>query len=172
MRATLVSAKPIYYFSAGQLALLGRDQLLIVNTAERIVTLQKASHQLQGQGRFPDATLRTLVVLLLAQGKPVAYSGLCAALSCPMAHIEALLDAGSLEAHPFQQEAARWQTRMTTLSGATKLMPIWRVRQAITGRGGLNQLLARYGFSWRARNRFGTGYILGEAGAPEEAEEQ
>lgn len=171
MRATLVSAKPIYYFSTQQLMLLKRDQLLIVNIAERIVTLQKLSHQLQGQGRFTDATLRMLVILLLAQEELVPYSVLCAGLSCPMAHIEALLEVGSLEVRAFQQEVTRWQASMAVPDKAAKLVHIWRVRQAIFHHVGLNPLLKRYGFSWKARNRFNKGYILVEESAEEEPEE-
>ncbi len=162
MRAIVVSAKPIYYFSAHQLTLLKREQVLIVNMAERIVTLLKGAHQLQGQGRFTDATLRVLVILLLAREEPVAYSVLCAGLSCPIAHISAILDAGSLEVQGFQQEVARWQTNMAVLDKAAKLMRIWRVRQAIIQRTGLNHLLKRYDFGWRASNSFGKGYTLVE----------
>lgn len=171
MRATLVSEKPVYYFTASQLRLLKRDQLLIVNISEQIVTLQKTTHNLLGQGRFPDTTLRMLVILLLAQEELAAYDVLCAGLSCPMAKIMALLEAGSLEVRAFQQEVLRWQTSMTVLDKAAKLMHISRVHQAMAHHPGLNQLLIRYGFDWRARNRFNKGYVLVAETAVEEHDE-
>ena len=145
--------------SPQQIRLLTKDQTLLLNLSERVVTLFGEARKTQAQGRFADHAFRMLAILLIAH-EGASYETLYAGLYCSEVCLRRVLAAASLKIREFQHEVAQRQAYLARLKDSALEAEIKQIRRAVKGEGGVAEVLKTKRFGWYVQTIYRKGYIL------------
>ncbi len=145
--------------SPQQIRLLTKDQTLLLNLSERVVTLFGEARKTQAQGRFADHAFRMFAILFIAH-EGASYDTLYAGLYCSEVCLRRVLTAASLKLREFQHEVAQRQAYLARLKDSALEAEIKQIRRAVKGEGGVAEVLRAKGFGWMIQTIYRKGYLM------------